>query len=73
MLMLNQPINWLLQLLTSFLLLASTTAYAISSDVEKPVMIESDSVVFNKEAGTAVYAGNVDIIQGTLSIRANPD
>ncbi len=71
MLMLNQPINPLLQLFTSLCLLASTTAYAISSDVEKPVMIESDSVVFNKEAGTAVYAGNVEIKQGTLSIRAS--
>ncbi len=71
MLMLNQPINPLLQLFTSLCLLASTTAYAISSDAEKPVMIESDSVVFNKEAGTAVYAGNVEIKQGTLSIRAS--
>ncbi|HMT93563.1 lipopolysaccharide transport periplasmic protein LptA [uncultured Thiothrix sp.] len=69
--MLNQPINPLLQLFTSLCLLASTTAYAISSDAEKPVMIESDSVVFNKEAGTAVYAGNVEIKQGTLSIRAS--
>lgn len=71
MLMLNQPINLLPKLLTSFLLLTTTAVYAVSSDVEKPVTIESDSVVFNKEAGTAVYAGNVEIKQGTLSIRAS--
>jgi len=49
----------------------SLAAHAISTDVEKPVSIESDSVVFNKEAGTAVYAGNVEIKQGTLSIHAS--
>lgn len=69
--MLNQPIKLHLKLLTGLLLLSSTVTHAISSDVEKPVSIESDSVVFNKEAGTAVYAGNVEIKQGTLNIRAS--
>lgn len=69
--MLNQSIKLHLKLLAGLLLLSSTVTHAISSDVEKPVSIESDSVVFNKEAGTAVYAGNVEIKQGTLSIRAS--
>lgn len=69
--MLNQSIKLHLKLLAGLLLLSSTATHAISSDVEKPVSIESDSVVFNKEAGTAVYAGNVEIKQGTLSIRAS--
>lgn len=52
--------------LASFL----STAYAVSEDVTKPVSLEADSVIFNKQAGTAVYAGNVQIKQGTLSISA---
>lgn len=69
--MLNQPINQILKPLVLLSFLLSSAAYAISTDVEKPVTIESDSVVFNKEAGTAVYAGNVEIKQGTLNIRAS--
>lgn len=71
MLMLNQPIKRFLKLISSLLFFISLTAQALNTDVEKPVTIESDSVVFNKEAGTAVYAGNVEIKQGTLSIRAS--
>lgn len=56
-----------------FLLLAgfSLQAQALSTDVEKPVSIEANSVVFNKNAGTAVYAGRVEIVQGTLRITAD--
>jgi lipopolysaccharide export system protein LptA len=56
-----------------FLLLAgfSLQAQALSTDVEKPVSIEANSVVFNKNAGTAVYAGRVEIVQGTLRIIAD--
>ena len=46
------------------------TVHALAEDVEKPVSIEADSVVFNKQAGTAVYAGNVEIKQGSLNIKA---
>lgn len=48
-----------------------TNAYALSSDVEKPVHIEADSAEFNKAAGTAFYQGNVIITQGTLEILAS--
>lgn len=59
--------NWLcIALLTS-----SSSAYALSSDVEKPVMIEADSAVFDKQAGTASYTGNVSIKQGSLEIFAS--
>ncbi len=43
---------------------------ALKSDIEKPVHINADSVLFNKEKGLAVYEGNVNITQGTLEIRA---
>ncbi|WP_020393990.1 lipopolysaccharide transport periplasmic protein LptA [Thiolinea disciformis] len=51
-------------------LLFSSLAYALSDDVTKPVTLEADSVIFNKQAGTAVYSGNVQIKQGSLAISA---
>ncbi|MGB0847451.1 MAG: lipopolysaccharide transport periplasmic protein LptA [Thiolinea sp.] len=65
-------LNQLTGLISIALLLGiSATAHALSSDVEKPVSIEANSVVFNKNAGTAVYAGRVEIVQGTLRITAD--
>jgi len=61
------------KLLTTLLIvlcLLSTTAYALKDDIEKPVYINADSVLFNKAKGFAVYEGNVSIVQGTLDIRA---
>ena len=48
----------------------SNAAMALSSDIKQPVRISADTVVFNKSKGTAVYSGNVVIIQGSLQIRA---
>ncbi|PID50305.1 MAG: lipopolysaccharide transport periplasmic protein LptA [Proteobacteria bacterium] len=66
--LINLKRNWLLGLL---MLLGSAPVWALSNDVEKPVTIESDSVVFNKQTGSATYAGNVEIAQGTLKITAS--
>ena len=67
----NQLIKPIKILLGTLLLGFSMQAVALSSDVEKPVSIEANSVVFNKNAGTAVYAGRVEIVQGTLRIIAD--
>ena len=48
----------------------SNAALALSTDVKQPLRISADTVVFNKSKGTAVYSGNVVIIQGSLQIRA---
>nr|CAA6799892.1 MAG: Lipopolysaccharide export system protein LptA [uncultured Thiotrichaceae bacterium] len=72
--MLNQltkPIKSLKILCGTLLVGFSTQAVALNSDVEKPVSIEANSVVFNKNAGTAVYSGRVEIVQGTLRIIAD--
>lgn len=68
--MLNQLINPIRWFLGTLLLSSSAAAFALAEDVEKPVSIEANSVVFNKNAGTAVYAGRVEIKQGTLRITA---
>ncbi len=65
------PTKSINKLLLSLMLTSlSTAAYALKSDVEEPVQIEADSAVFDKNAGTATYDGNVIIRQGTLEILA---
>ena len=44
---------------------------ALKEDVEKPVYISADSVIFNKSKGFAIYEGHVSIVQGTLEIKAS--
>jgi len=61
----------ILQILALCLALISTTSFALKSDVEKPVNINADTVLFNRVKGLAVYEGNVNISQGTLEIRAH--
>jgi len=52
-------------------LFCASSAMALKSDVEKPVYISADSVVFNKAKGFAIYEGHVSIVQGTLAIKAS--
>ena len=58
-------------IIPAFLFLLSTSAQALKDDLEKPVHINADSVLFNKSKGIAVYDGNVSIVQGSLEIRAS--
>lgn len=60
-----------LRIIALCLTLVSTTAFALKNDVEKPVNIQADTVLFNRVKGLAVYEGNVNITQGTLEIRAH--
>ena len=55
-------------LASSFVL--SSSAHALKDDIEKPVYINADSVLFNKAKGQGLYEGNVSIVQGSLDIRA---
>lgn len=58
-------------ILSSLFLLFASSAMALKGDVEKPVYISADSVVFNKAKGFAIYEGHVSIVQGTLEIKAS--
>jgi len=53
------------------LVLLPALSGALTSDASQPVLIDADSVTFNKSAGKAVYQGNVSIQQGTLKIHAS--
>jgi lipopolysaccharide export system protein LptA len=52
------------------LLLFPVYSWAVKADASQPVLIDADSVTFNKAQGKAVYQGNVSIKQGTLKIHA---
>lgn len=65
---LNNMIKILL-IVISFI--SASTALGLKNDVEQPVHIDANSVLFNKNKGLAVYEGNVSIVQGTLKITAN--
>jgi lipopolysaccharide export system protein LptA len=59
------------QSFVAFTLFITSPSIALKNDVEKPVHIDANSVVFNKNKGFAIYEGNVTIVQGSLKIRAN--
>ncbi len=46
-------------------------AIALSSDREKPAVIEADDVEFDFRTGVRTYRGNVSVVQGTLEIKSD--
>jgi lipopolysaccharide export system protein LptA len=66
----NKRIRHTKYLVISGLLLFGFSAHALKTDITKPVYINSDSVIFNKSKGFAIYEGNVSIVQGSLEIKA---
>ena len=66
--MLGASMNHRLQLLLFSLLLVSSNAFALSSDKNKPMTIEADSVEIDDKKGLTVYRGNIDVRQGTLHV-----
>ncbi len=63
--------NKYLVLLLSLIFFTPTIIWALSDDVEKPVNIEANYVVFDNNKGIADYEGNVIITQGSLQILAD--
>lgn len=50
------------------LALLSNTAWAIESDRNAPIEIQADSAKISEAKQTAIYKGNVELVQGTLKI-----
>lgn len=63
----------LLSLCTLFAALSLTTsnAHARKSDFSKPIDVNADRSEFDEKAGIQVLIGNVEIIQGTMLIKAD--
>ncbi len=64
----NKPVLAAVLITATFVF--ASPAHALKDDIEKPVYIDADSVLFNKTKGLGVYEGNVSIVQGSLNIRA---
>ena len=58
-------------LIALVLLLALPPAHAEKADKNKPVNLEADSVTLDDINKTSLYVGNVILIQGTLTLRAD--
>lgn len=52
-------------------LLLSNSAHARKSDFTKPIDVNADRSEFDEKAGVQVLIGNVEIIQGTMLIKAD--
>lgn len=53
------------------LLLFPLTSHALSTDKDKPMTIEADSVEIDDKKGLTVYRGNVDVQQGTMHVKGD--
>lgn len=62
--------KYIVYVFSTILVLVATSLMALNTDVEKPVHIQADSVLFDKSKGRAIYEGNVSITQGSLEIKA---
>ncbi len=54
----------------ALLFLGSSNAFALSSDIKKPIEIDANSALFDKAKGYGKYEGNVQIKQGSMLIQA---
>lgn len=52
-------------------LLASTQAYALSTDREQPVYIDSDSQQLDMKSNRVTFLGDVKLKQGSININAD--
>ena len=58
-------------LLILLLSLLSPLSWALSTDKDQPVSIEADSVDIDEATETAIYHGNVILIQGSINLNAS--
>lgn len=59
------------QLCLSLFLVAPLSGLALPTDRQQPINIESDRAQRNDKTGLTVYAGAVNIMQGTILIKAD--
>lgn len=51
--------------------LTSQVALALESDANQPIIIESNSAIYDDNKGTSTYLGNVTATQGSLNITSD--
>ena len=71
----NQPTHLKLLLASLFLLspalLVPTPVFALSSDNQQPIQIQSNSAEIDEQKGITIYKGDVEVIQGTIKLLAD--
>ncbi len=58
-------------LLTTACLLATNSAYALKSDSEQPIYIDSDSQHLDMKSNQVTFSGDVKLRQGSININAD--
>ena len=51
--------------------LMHSTAWALSSDAEKPIIIDSNTATYDDKSGTSIYTGNVVSMQGSIKVNSD--
>ncbi len=52
------------------LLLVSTGAFALESDVEQPINIDANTATYDDATTTSTYTGNVIAVQGSMRVNS---
>ena len=60
-----------LQLLLALSLCISITAHALPEDQDQPIYVSADQASMNEISGIAIYTGNVEIRQGTMTLQGS--
>lgn len=55
----------------TFLISVNSLSYALESDADQPVHIDSNTASYNDKTGTSIYTGNVVTTQGSLRINSD--
>jgi lipopolysaccharide export system protein LptA len=53
------------------LCLPASPAFSLEGDTEQPIHITTDEALRDEKSGRTVYQGNVELVQGTIRIRAD--
>ncbi|MDO9169402.1 MAG: lipopolysaccharide transport periplasmic protein LptA [Methylobacter sp.] len=70
----NKPCCWALLRSSCYLLLValySASAYALESDANQPIIIDSNAATYDDLKGVSIYTGNVISVQGSIRVQSD--
>lgn len=69
--MLEEDMSSIKFIILTLLLSTSQLAFALKSDSDQPVTIDSNTATYDDKKGISIYTGNVITIQGSLHIKSD--
>lgn len=69
--MLKDDMNLIRFIVFTLLLACNHFAWALKSDAEQPVLIDSNTASYDDKKGISIYTGNVITVQGSLHIESD--